>query len=156
MNIESRKLLRVFVHGFFFGLSADTVGLIAGGWVYKYGLLFPAIGYPLAMATYYILRPRLRNWINYLALGIYALATEMTYTISGDPNKIIIGDGWMPRAIFVWPLITLVYYAISVDLPEYLRKKMKPKLAEVISVALQTAYAAGFVMLYMKVLAFML
>ncbi len=62
----------------------------------------------------------------------------------------------MPRAIFVWPLITLIFYAIAVDLAEYLRTRMNTKLAEVASVILQVMYSAAFVMLYMKVLAFVL
>ncbi len=159
-----KTYLRIAVHGFFFGITADTLGLIEGGWVYKYGLIFPAITYPLVMTIFYALRPRLRNWIDYLAIGIYALWTEMMviifdlmdYTIPGDPNKIPIGDGWMPRAILVWPLITLVYYSIAVNLPEYLSNRMNTKLAEALSVVLQIVYSTVFVMLYMKILAFVL
>ena len=102
--------------------------------------------------------------MKFLALGVYAHWTEMTviilglmqYTIAGHPNKIPIGGSWMPRAIFVWPMISLVFYAIAVDLPRYLRGKIDPKLAELASGILQMAYSAGFVTLYMKVLAFVI
>jgi hypothetical protein len=80
----------------------------------------------------------------------------MQYIIAGDPNKIPVGRRWMPRAIFVWPLISLVFYAIAVNLPRYLHGKIDPKLAELASGILQMAYSAGFVALYMKVLAFVI
>jgi hypothetical protein len=76
--------------------------------------------------------------------------------IAGDPNKIPVGRRWMPRAIFVWPLISLVFYAIAVNLPRYLHGKIDPKLAELASGILQMVYSAGFVTLYMKMLAFVI
>jgi len=164
MVADRETYMRILAHGFIFGMTADTLGLIQGAWVYKFGLIVPAIGYPLSMLLFYHLRPRVNRWLTYLALGVYAHWTEMTviilglmqYTIAGDLNKIPIGGSWMPRAIFVWPLISLVFYSIAVDLPSYLRGKIDPKLAELASGILQLAYSVGFVTLYMKVLAFVI
>ncbi len=163
MKNQHKRYLRIALLGFTFGMVSDILGYVFQGWLYI-NYLIPAIAWPLAMAAYYRLRPRLHKVLSYLAIGIYALWTEMMaiiigvmrYTIIGVPNLIPIGMGWMPRAILIWPLITLVFYYLSVDLIDYFKERMNSYLAEVAVVGLVILFSASFTMLYMRVLAFIL
>ncbi len=149
--------------GFTFGMVSDTLGFVFNAWLYVHYAI-PAVAWPLAMVLYYALRPRIPKPLAYLALGIYALWTEMmaiifgamSYVIADVPNMITIGSGWMPRAIFVWPVITVAFYYMAVDLTDYLRNRMNHRLAEVTVVGLMALYSTAFTMLYMRVLVFVL
>ncbi len=163
MKIQHKRYLRIALLGFTFGMVSDILGFVFQGWLYI-SYFIPAIAWPLAMATYYRLRPRFHKALSYLAVGIYALWTEMMaiiigvmrYIIIGVPNMIPIGPGWMPRAILIWPLITLLFYYLSVDLIDYLHESMNPLFAEVVVVGLVILFSVSFTMVYMRILAFIL